>query len=161
MKTTTVFLDEGQRLWTAAACCRFRTRSLLRDFLGSSTMISECSVVRTAGSMAETNNSRGVLIHIWSAVARHRFGLRRSCFFVGDAPNAECRLSAQKSEAAPSGRIPGIWVMSTHGSASRLAGESGSRLPQSRVVRTAASRCGLVVQAMNLSYSAWLPIQIH
>ena len=99
-------------------------------------MIGECSIVRTAGSMAETNNSRGVPRHVWSAVAQHSFGLRRSCFFVGDASNAECRLSAQKSEAASSGRIPSILVMSTHGSASWLAGESGSRLPQSRVLRT-------------------------
>ena len=127
VRTTSVFLEGGQRLWTAAACC---------GILGSGTMIGECSVVRTAGSMVETNNSRGVPRHVWSAVARHSFGLRRSCFFVGDASNAECRLSAQKSEAASSGRIPSILVMSTHGSASWLAGESGSRLPQSRVLRT-------------------------
>ncbi len=32
MRPATVFPEEGRRLWTAAACCRFCTRSLLRDF---------------------------------------------------------------------------------------------------------------------------------
>ena len=31
LRPATIFPAEGRRLWTAAACCRFYTRSLLRD----------------------------------------------------------------------------------------------------------------------------------
>ncbi len=52
--TTTVFPEAGRRLWTAAACCRFCARSLLRGFgIGH-----DCGPVqsRTVGQQAGYGN---------------------------------------------------------------------------------------------------------
>ena len=101
-----MFPGVGQRLWTGS--------SLLRDF-GIEHHGGPVRLRSARRLNARDEQPRDVPRHVWSAVARHSFGLRRSCFFVADAPNAECRLTALKSEAASSGRIPNFSAMSMLG----------------------------------------------